>query len=74
MYGGGNAGYWISHPLGEDEILVLKSVNDGVQSFDRDRLQVAYLIAMGCVKANLGEGTLAITDKGLDGMEFFGEN
>ena len=72
MYSGGNTGYWISHPLGDDELQVLRKVNDGVQSFDRDRLQVAYLIAMGLVKANLGEGTLSVTEKGIDGIEFFG--
>jgi hypothetical protein len=52
---------------------VLKRIKDGTQWFFNDRFEVAFLIALDCVKADLSNKTLAITEKGEDALQFFKE-
>jgi hypothetical protein len=67
--------YWLSqHPadwFGDDTIAVLRNIEGGYQDFCRDRLEVAFLIAKGCVKADCDKHTLTITDKGRDALAFY---
>jgi len=68
---GRNLAYWLSDPLPDESVEVLRRVKDGVQGFFRDQLEVAYLIARECVEADLENHTLAITEKGEDALEYF---
>lgn len=66
-----NAVYWLHDPLDAGEVIVLRRIKDGTQRFASDRLSVAYLVARGCVSADLEARKLAVTDKGDDALEHF---
>jgi hypothetical protein len=66
-----DVGYWITYPLDSRDMAVLRRVQAGTQRFGTERLIEAYLIARGCVKANLRRRTLAITPKGADACCFY---
>jgi hypothetical protein len=66
-----NIAYWLSHGLDPDEVQVLWQVKMGVQPFRRNTLEIAYLIALGCVTTDLDREELTITEKGLDALSFF---
>jgi hypothetical protein len=62
---------WISHTLDPDEVQVLWQIKMGVQAFFRNKLEVAYLIAIDCVRVNPQRDELQITEKGKDTLRFF---
>ena len=68
---GNNLAYWLSHKLEPEEVRVLRRVKEDRQGFFEERFEVAHLIALECVEADLDAGTLRITEKGLEGLEFF---
>lgn len=70
-YTGGNEGYWITNWLEDEYLKVLQRIADGLQRFDRDKFQVAYLISQDCVEADCKNCTLAVTAKGKDALAFF---
>lgn len=68
-----NAAYWVQHDLDEALVALLRRISEDCQAFDSDcdRLNTAYLIALGCVEADCDARKLNITDKGRDALEFF---
>ncbi len=72
-YKGHNIGHWVADPLEDDMLEVLRRVKAGSQQFTRDRFQVAYLISRECIEADLDNQTLKINTKGLDALDFFGD-
>jgi hypothetical protein len=66
-----NAAYWIQHDFDDALVALLRRIAEDVQLFDSDRLNTAYLIALGCVVADCEAKTLTITDKGRDALEFY---
>jgi hypothetical protein len=62
--------YWMSLPEGSLNRWVLRNIADGVQRFDADQLDTAYLIAIDCVEADLEARTLTLTDKGREALEW----
>ena len=68
-----NAVYWLRNPLERSTVQVLKRIKDGTQYFFNDRFDIAFLIALDCVKADCDNQTLAITEKGEDALQFFSE-
>lgn len=70
-YNGGNIAYWLMNQLSADYVKVLGRIERGTQGFYVDRFQIAYLIALDCVIADIDKELLTITDKGRDALEFF---
>ena len=71
-----NLAYWLSHPLEDEDILVLRSVKSGNQARVRRpeyQFTVAYLIAEECIDWNEEDDILTITGKGEDALEHFKE-
>ena len=68
-----NAVYWLVNPLEESSLRVLKKIKNGTQPFFKDPFEVAYLISEECAQADFEQYQLTITEKGLEGLEFFGE-
>jgi hypothetical protein len=63
--------YWMFNQLTLAEVCVLRRVIADHQGFDRNRFEVASLIAVHCIKANLVARSLAITAKGRDALAFY---
>ena len=63
-----NLAYWMRVGLDDGDVRVLRRVRDGEQAFARNRMEVAYLISLDCVEADLYAGKLTITDKGRDAL------
>lgn len=72
VYSGGNIGHWLADPLDAPARMVLRRVAKGFQRFDRDRFEVAYLIARECVEADPDRPVLRLTEKGEDALDFYG--
>jgi len=68
---GNNLGYWLTNRLSPEEVRALRRVKEDRQGFFEERFEVAHLIALECVEADLDACTLKITEKGLEGLEFF---
>ena len=66
-----NAAYWIGDPLDDESLLVLMKISRGQQKPYNDVFDIAYLISRDCVEADLDKGTLTVTNKGRDALEFF---
>lgn len=66
-----NSVYWMRDPLEHGEVLVLRRIKSGTQSFTTNRLSVAYLVARGCVSADLEVRKLSVTDKGNDALAHY---
>lgn len=66
-----NLAYWISNPISREEVFVLRRIKEDRQGFFEDRFEVAHLIALECVEADVKACTLKITKKGLEGFEVF---
>lgn len=66
-----NTVYWMRDPLERGEVLVLRRIKRGTQPFTANRLSVAYLVARGCVSADLEARTLSVTDKGDDALAHY---
>lgn len=66
-----NVVYWMNDPLDAGEVIVLRRIKDGVQRFTSDRLSVAYLVARGCVSADLETRKLSVTNKGDDALDHY---
>jgi len=69
-----NAVHWITDPLDDDSLALLRRLNDGLRLRDSDRFNTAYLIARGCLHVDLDEWKFSITDKGRDALEFYGDD
>lgn len=63
--------YWLCNPLEDQYIKVLQRIQDGTQGFYQDRFEIAYLIAIECVKAEVETQVLSVTEKGKDAIAFF---
>ncbi|HYX21692.1 MAG TPA: hypothetical protein VFA98_12680 [Thermoanaerobaculia bacterium] len=68
-----NIVYWLRDPLDPGEVAVLRRIKSGRQSFFSNRLSVAYLVARGCVSADLDKCKLVVTDKGDDALAHYEE-
>lgn len=66
-----NVSYWLGNKLTPEEVRVLLRVKRDRQPFFQDRFEIAHLIALECLEADVEKCTLAITKKGLEGLEFF---
>jgi hypothetical protein len=66
-----NTVYWMRDPLEHGEVLILRRIKSGTQPFMMNRLSVAYLVARGCVLADLEARKLSVTDKGDDALDHF---
>ncbi len=63
--------YWLANPLEPAHVAVLARIRDGRQRYGRDLFEVAYLVAIECVTADDAARTLALTDKGREGLAVF---
>lgn len=71
----GNALHWTMQPLDADVVAVLQSIDETGRLRDRDRFNIAYLVARGCLHVNLDAEpmTFKITAKGYDALAFYVE-
>jgi hypothetical protein len=70
----GNAVHWTFDPLDYDSLALLRRIEDGGRLCERDRLNVAYLVARGCLHMDLDAWTYQITEKGEDALSFYGSD
>jgi len=63
---------WLPRPIRIEAVKVLRRVANGKQAFDRDRLDVAWLIAEGCVDFDAETRLLSLTDKGRGALLHYG--
>ncbi len=65
--------YWTVNPLQRETVRVLARLGEHGSTSSRDRFDIAYLIAIGCLKV-LKHGSpaiLEITPKGWDALAFY---
>jgi len=70
-----NALYWTMEPLESDVVAVLQRIDETGRLRERDRFNIAYLIARGCLHVNVDVEpmTFKITEKGYDALAFYVE-
>ncbi len=68
-----NAFYWVRDPLDPDVLKVLRQIDETGRLRERDRFNIAYLIARECLSVDLDAEpmTFKITPKGYDALEFY---
>lgn len=69
----GNAFHWAMDPLDPHIVAVLQRIDETGRLRERDRLNIAYLVARGCLQVNVDAEpmTFKITPKGYDALAFY---